>query len=92
MLFNAADYEALREMCDETMKRYTTEDNLEPVKDLISEDWGAFESFGSVYMIEMQQMNLKGVVVQVSALYENVGVNYVISFDEDMRLIGMVMR
>ena len=92
LLFNAADYEALREMCDETMKRYTTEDNLEPVKDLISEDWGAFESFGSVYMIEMQQMNLKGVVVQVSALYENVGVNYVISFDEDMRLIGMVMR
>ena len=91
-LFDEADYEALREMCDETMKRYTTKENMEPARDMIYKDWGDFESFGSVYMMEMQQMNLKGVVVQVSALYENVGVNYMISFDEDMRLIGILMR
>lgn len=91
-LFDARDYEAMREMSDAVMKSVTTEENMELARQTISDDWGDFESFGSVYMVEMEQRNLKGVMVQVSTLYENVGVNYVISFDEDMKLVGFYMR
>lgn len=91
-LLDAGDYEALQEMSDETMKRVTTEENLISAREIISKDWGEFESFGSVFLVEMEQMHIKGAVVQISTLYENVGVNYVISFDEDMRLIGIMMR
>ena len=74
------------------MKQVTTRENMELARKIISDDWGDFESFGSVFMVEVEQQGLKGVMVQVSALYEKVGVNYVISFDEDMQLIGFYMR
>ena len=82
----------MRKMSDEAMKQVTTRENMELARKIISDDWGDFESFGSVFMVEVEQQGLKGVMVQVSALYEKVGVNYVISFDEDMQLIGFYMR
>ena len=91
-LFDSEDYDALRKMSDEAMKQVTTRENMELARKIISDDWGDFESFGSVFMVEVEQQGLKGVMVQVSALYEKVGVNYVISFDEDMQLIGFYMR
>lgn len=94
-LLNEDDYEGLSSHSTETMKTALTKehyDDWETAKASIGSDWGAFVSFGKVYMTQISQMGKKYVTVQMNASYENVSVTYTITFDEDMKLAGLYMK
>lgn len=91
-MFNAGDYDGINAISIEAMKEARVIETLEDAKKLISDDWGEFKGFNNYYMVEMEQQGYKGVMVQIAATYENVVVTYVISLDEEMRLMGIYMR
>lgn len=61
-------------------------------KTQISDDWGNFQSWGSIYLSEVTQQGQTFAVGQATAVYEHVTVTYTISFDEDMKLAGLYMK
>lgn len=91
-LLDAGDYEALGQKADEKLKPYLNAETMEKAKDSLRADWGAFQSFGNVYMGEVKQMGQRYVVVQMNAAYEHISVTYTLTFDEDMELSGLYMK
>lgn len=61
-------------------------------KEQIHTDWGAFVSYGNVYMSKIVQDGHAYVTVQMNAAYENVSVTYTITFDEEMKLDGFYVK
>lgn len=90
--FSNDDYEALRELSDESMKAFLDTHDLKSSKALIGEEWGEQESIGKVYMIEVTQRGRKSAVVQMHVQYENATVMYTISFNRDMEMEGFWMK
>lgn len=91
------DYQALYEAADETMQKAMGEaDSGEALfrgaKRQISDDWGAFRSYGTPYFQEIEQQGKSYAVLQLNASYENTSVTYTIMLDEKMRLNGLYMK
>lgn len=86
------DYTALYEQMNPAMKRALTPEVMETVKTGISDQWGAFQSYGRLYMSEVSQQGKLYAVVQVTGVYENVSVTFTISFDKDMKLAGLYLK
>ena len=86
------DFDHLRENACDTMKEVLNQEVIDEARLQIGDDWGSFESYGTVYMSEVNQKGQLLAVAQVSVSYENVSVTYTISFDEDMRLAGLYMK
>ena len=57
-----------------------------------SGEWGAFQSFGTSYTAEIEQMGKKYVMVQMNAVYENTSVTYTITLDENLKLAGFYVK
>ena len=91
MLLNADDFEALRDISDETMSQVLSKEGIDQARTAIGDDWGAFVSFGKAYTTEIEQMGQTGVVVKIAASYENATVVYTISVDKDLRLMGLYL-
>ncbi len=94
-LLDKEDFEGLCDYSNDTMKKVLEKEDygdLKAAKENIGSDWGAFVSFGKVYMSQISQMGKKSVVVQMNTAYENVSVTYTITFDEDMKLAGLYMK
>lgn len=92
LLLDAGDYEALKQRASEQMQSVLTADYMEQAKRNFSTDWGEFQSFGKIYVSEVNQMGKRFAVAQVNASYKNIGITYTISFDEDMKLAGLYMK
>lgn len=86
------DYDALKELCDEKMKAELEEKDLRDGKALIGPDWGARQSVGNTYIVELTQSGKKSAVVQMHVAYENESVMYTIYFNRDMELEGLWMQ
>ncbi len=91
-LLNENNYAALREHSIPAMERVLTEETLGSAKKQVSEDWGAFQSLGKPYMVQVSQQGKVFAVVQVVTLYENVTVTFTITFDPELRLAGLYMK
>lgn len=91
-LLDAGDYAGLRAMADSKMAGLINEEEMETARDNLTEDWGGFQNYGSVYLIESTQRGIHSAVVQMTAAYENTSVTYTISFDEDLKLTGLYMK
>lgn len=91
-LFNAEDYDTLQEQAIPEMKSVLNAETFESVKGLIADDWGAFERYDTVYIVELVQKNVHYAVSDVTVTYENVSVTYRLTYDKDMRLAGLYLR
>lgn len=92
-LLDAEDYDTLHEISDEAMKEALTPQLWGDAKVQISEDWGALEKFGDIYLSEAEQQNGEKMAVgQVKVTYENVKVTYTIVFNTDMQLAGLYVK
>ena len=91
-LVEAGDYEALRESAIQKLGPAIKEEVLEGVKNSLGSDWGSFQSFGNYYIAEIKQMGKRTGVIQLNASYENTSITYTISFNEDMKLIGLYLK
>ncbi|MCI8639275.1 MAG: DUF3887 domain-containing protein [Coprococcus sp.] len=91
-LLDKDDYDALKEICDEKMKMVLEQNDLRDGKALIGPDWGARQSVGNTYIVELTQSGKKSAIVQMHAAYENANVMYTIYFNQDMELEGLWMQ
>ena len=91
-LLNKEDYDALHEISDDTMKEFLTPEVWGDAKVQFSENWGALEKLGTIYLSEAEQNGLPMAAGQVKATYENVKVTYTIVFDEEMQLAGLYIK
>ncbi len=91
-LIYAENYDLLMENAIDQMK---TDDVLQAIQDAkaqISDDWGSFVSYGSIYTTEAIQRGKHYAIGQITVQYENVTVTYTITYDQDMKLAGTYMR
>lgn len=91
-LLDENDIEALNPLMTEQMQDFLTEEVLKNAKSYISDDFGAFQSWGNVYAVELEQAGVKMAVLEISVSYENAAAVYRLSFDENMLLSGLYMR
>lgn len=91
-LFGEEDYEALRARSIDRLEGSMTAEVLEPVKEMLGEDWGDFQSFGNSYIAEIRQMGKRMAVVQMNVAYEHASITYTLSFDEDGKLAGFYVK
>lgn len=91
-LLDAEDYDALQEISDDAMKEVLTTEVWGEAKMQISENWGVLEKLGEVSMSQAEQDGVQFAACQVKATYENVKVNYMIVFNQDMKLAGLYVE
>ncbi len=91
-LLNEDDYAALKEHSIPAMERVLTEERMGSAKRQVSGDWGAFQSLGKPYMVQMTQQGKTFAVIQVAVVYENVTVTYTITLDPELRLAGLYIK
>lgn len=92
-LISEGDYDTLSaSYAGEEMKPYLNAENMEPAKNMLSEDWGAYQFMGNVYAQALKQNGVRYIVVQVTVTYENVSVVYTINYNEDLMVVGIYMR
>lgn len=91
-LLDENDMEALTPLMTDAMKNALTQEMLQEIKGTFSVDFGAFQSWGNAYVIEIEQAGQKTAVIEIVAVYENVTVTYQLSFDKDMKFGGLYMR
>lgn len=86
------DYEAMQANATEEMQPVLTAEYMESAKATVSDDWGAFQAYGTAYMVQMKQQGKRFALGQMTVSYENASVTYTLTFDEDMRLAGLYMK
>lgn len=91
-MLDGDDFASLREMATPAMEQALIPEMIKGIKSQISDDWGEFQSWGRLYMMEMTQMGNTYAVVQAMVGYENASVTYTITFDKDMKLAGLYLR
>ena len=91
-LLDLDDYDALQNISSSKMKTLLSGDTIKRAKNSVSEDWGKRISLGSIYVVEMTQMNHHYAVCQVNTAYENVSVAYTITFVTEMKIAGLYMK
>lgn len=91
-LLDADDFEMLKAMSTDSMYKFMDEKTWNEARAQVGENWGAFQSFGSVYTAEIRESGGFYAVVQLVAVYENKAVTYTISFNEKMELSGLYIK
>ncbi len=91
-LLDNGDYEALQSMSTEQMAVAFNEESMEAAKANICDDFGGRVSVGNIYSGEVIQQNLHYATCQVNVSYDNAGVTYTITFDENMKIAGLYMK
>ncbi len=92
-LFDAEDYEGIINLSIDAAKNDEFMEALAGAKaQLGGDEWGTFQSFGTIYTAEVEQMGKNYVVVQMNAVYEKTSVTYTITFDEDLLMAGFYVK
>lgn len=86
------DYDQLIEHSIPLLQSTFEETSFREAKAIISEDWGTLQSYGHFYLTQIEQQGKKYVLGQVTVTYENTGVSYTITLDEDLNLAGIYMK
>lgn len=86
------DYEAMQANATEEMQPVLTAEYMESAKATVSDDWGAFQAYGTAYMMQIKQQGKRFAVGQMTVSYENASVTYTLTFDEDMKLAGLFIK
>lgn len=89
---NENDFETLKGEATDEMQDTLNLQTIENARKSVSEDWGEFQTFGNIYMGEIKQHGQLYAVVQVNTVYEEIGVTYTITFDDEMKLAGLYMK
>ena len=79
-------------MSDEKLAEMMNKEEMDQAKSNFGDDWGEFQNFGEVYLIESTRMGQHSAIAQINASYENTSVTYTLSFNEDMELNGVWMK
>lgn len=93
MLYGNDEYEAVVAYMTDDMKAVLNAPTLSLSKSqLVTEDFGEFQSFGQMYISEAKQGSELFAMVQVGAAYTNTSVTYTLTFDADMKLAGFYVK
>lgn len=80
----------LRALSNDAMAAALTDEFIEQTRGAIAQgEWGSLESFGTAYKAEVVQMGQSGVVVQMAGVFENVSINFIVSFDDNNKMSGL---
>lgn len=88
---NADDYDKLMSISDDLMQKSSTREGLNSAIATLG-DLGDFKSVTRANFVEVKDQGKLIAVGEIVALYEHKSVTYTISFDEDMKLIGLYMK
>lgn len=88
---NADDYDKLMSISDDLMQKSSTREGLNGAIATLG-DLGDFKSVTRANFVEVKDQGKLIAVGEIVALYEHKSVTYTISFDEDMKLIGLYMK
>lgn len=92
-LFSDGDAQAIVALGNETMKQGLNEQMIQAAREAINGgDWGAFESFGTIYVGEFVQMGQTSNPVELVAVYEHATVTFTLAFNGDMELTGLFVK
>lgn len=91
-ILDKEDYDSLQAISDDTMKKSLTPEVWGEAKQQFSENWGALEKLGTIYLSEVEQDGVVLAAGQVKATYENVKVTYTIVFNQEMQLAGLYIK
>lgn len=92
-LINEGKYDEIeQDYANQKLQETLTDDTIPKAKKIISKDWGSFKKYSSEYTYEIKQFRHSYAVAEIKALYDNVGVTYRISFDENMKLAGLYLN
>ena len=87
------DYGTLIGMFPESLRTGATEGMFADAREAVGGgDWGAFESFGNVYTVEVSQMGHAAEVVEMVAVYKNVVITYQMTFNENLELTNFFIK
>ena len=89
---NEENYPEIQKMSDEKLAEMMNKEEMDQAKSNFGDDWGEFQNFGEVYLIESTRMGQHSAIAQINASYENTSVTYTLSFNEDMELNGVWMK
>lgn len=88
---NNDNYDKLMNISDELLQKSITHEELNEAINMLG-DLGNFKSITRTYFVEVKDKGEIMAVGEVVALYENTSVTYTITFDKDMKLIGLYMK
>lgn len=91
-LLDESDFATLKSMSTDSMQKVMDETTWSQARAQVGDNWGTFQSIGSVYTAELEESGKWFAVVQLTAVYENRTVTYTISFNEKMELSGLYMK
>ena len=91
-LLNEEDYTSFNECTTGDMSTTLTPAAITQAKAKVSDDFGNFVSFGEITMDEMSQHGEVFAFAQQEVKYENVTATYSLTFDENMKLVGLYIR
>lgn len=89
---NEENYSEIQKMSDEKIAEVMNKEEMDQAKSNFGDDWGAFQNFGEVYLIESTRMGQHSAIAQMNASYENTSVTYTLSFNQNMELNGLWMK
>lgn len=88
---NTDDYDRLMSISDDLMQKNSTQEGLNSAIETLG-DLGEFKSITRSNFAEVKDQGTVFAVGEIVALYENKSVTYTISFDKDMKLVGLYMK
>lgn len=88
---NTDDYDRLMSISDDFMQKSSTQEGLNGAIETLG-DLGNFKSITRANFVEVKDQGNVIAVGEIVALYENKSVTYTISFDRDMKLVGLYMK
>lgn len=92
-LYGNDEYEAVVAYMTDDMKKVLNASTLSLSKSqMVTADFGEFQSFGQMYLSEAKQGRKRFAMVQVSVAYTNTSVTYTLTFDEEMKLAGFYIK
>ena len=91
-LLDEADYTTFNTCTTGDMNTTLTPSAITQAKAKVSDNFGSFVSFGDITMDEMNQHGNVYAFAQQEVKYENVTVIYSLTFDENMKLVGLYIR
>lgn len=83
--------ELLEDYSDEILQTAEIKDALIAAKEVLA-PWGAYQKITSEYMCAVKQGNTTMAVTQTTALFEDKSIIFTLTFNTDMKLVGIYMK
>ncbi len=86
------NYEEIQKLSDERLAEVMNKEEMDQAKSNFGDNWGEFQDFGEVYLIESTRIGQHSAIAQINASYENTSITYTLSFNQNMELNGLWMK